>query len=195
MLPQILSSYLLDCMYLNSSQLQIQKTTEIQFLYSKKKRTTPITLLLVNLRTTVLTHIECILSGIPEVPCILPTEFVNPKQGWTALEKFGSVKVALLCRLPAKQHITEEKMAARLSQLHISSDYTAHQSEQREDHQQQVKRLVLCDELRQLKPEPILPSSLLSRLWVNLFAVELESPVHPVGHYRNISWVCLSVNF
>jgi len=66
--------------------------------------------------------------------------------------------------LPAKQHITEEKMAAHLSQLHISSDYTAHQPEPREDQQQQVKRLVLCDELKQLKPEPILPSSLLSGL-------------------------------
>jgi hypothetical protein len=70
--------------------------------------------------------------------------------------------------LPAKQHITEEKMAAHLSQLHISSDYTAHQPEPREDNQQQqqqqVKRLVLSDELKQLKPEPILPSSLLSRL-------------------------------
>jgi hypothetical protein len=66
--------------------------------------------------------------------------------------------------LPSKQHITEEKMAAHLSQLHISSDYTTHQPETREDRQQQVKRLVLCDELKQLKPEPILPSSLLSRL-------------------------------
>jgi hypothetical protein len=69
--------------------------------------------------------------------------------------------------LPAKQHITEEKMAAHLSQLHISSDYTSHQPESRADQQQQqqpVKRLVLCDELKQLKLEPILPSSLLSRL-------------------------------
>jgi hypothetical protein len=69
-----------------------------------------------------------------------------------------------------KQHITEEKMAAHLSQLHISQDYTAHQPEPREDQQQQqqqqqqLKRLVLCDELRKLKQEPILPSSLLSRL-------------------------------
>jgi hypothetical protein len=57
-----------------------------------------------------------------------------------------------------------------------------------------VKRLVLCDELKQLKLEPILPSSLLSRLWVNLFAVELEFPVLPVTHYQNISWGCFIVN-
>lgn len=63
-----------------------------------------------------------------------------------------------------KQHITEEKMAAHLSQLHISSDYTAHQPEPREDEQQHMKRLVLCDELRKLKQEPILPPALLSRL-------------------------------
>jgi hypothetical protein len=83
----------------------------------------------------------------------------------TALEKVNSVSVVLLCRLPAKQHITEEKMAAHLSQLHISPDYTPpHQPEPREDQQQHLKRLVLCEELRKLKQEPILPSSLLSRL-------------------------------
>jgi hypothetical protein len=36
-----------------------------------------------------------------------------------------------------------------------------------------LKRLVLCDELRKLKQEPILPSSLLSRLWVNLHCCSL----------------------
>ena len=69
------------------------------------------------------------------------------------------------CRFPAKQHITEEKMAAHFNQLHISPDYTAHQQEEpKEDRNQQLKRLVLCDELRKLKQEPILPSSLLSHL-------------------------------
>ncbi|PNF37456.1 hypothetical protein B7P43_G15515 [Cryptotermes secundus] len=82
--------------------------------------------------------------------------------------------------LPAKQHITEEKMAAHLSQLHISPDYTPPQElEPREDQQQQLKRLVLCEELRKLKQEPILPSSLLSRLEKPNMALVLWEP--PAG--------------
>lgn len=86
--------------------------------------------------------------------------------------------------LPAKQHITEEKMAAHLSQLHISPDYKApHQPEPREAQQQQqqqhLKRLVLCEELRMLKQEPILPSSLLSRLEKPNMALVLWEP--PAG--------------
>ncbi|XP_069677425.1 uncharacterized protein [Periplaneta americana] len=82
--------------------------------------------------------------------------------------------------LPMKQHITEEKMAAHLSQLHISPDYTTHQQpEPQEDQQQQLKRLVLCDEIRKLKQEPILPSSLLARLEKPSMALVLWQP--PAG--------------
>jgi hypothetical protein len=102
------------------------------------------------------------LSSTPETPS--SKDFVKHTLRTAALQKCNSVRVVLLCRLSVKQHITEEKMAAHLSQLHISPDYTAHQSEPREDQQQRLKRLVLCEELRKLKQEPILPSSLLSRL-------------------------------
>ncbi|XP_021921602.1 uncharacterized protein LOC110830696 isoform X2 [Zootermopsis nevadensis] len=89
-----------------------------------------------------------------------------------AKRKFDSEDIPL----PVKQHITEEKMAAHLSQLHISSDYTAHQPEPREDEQQHMKRLVLCDELRKLKQEPILPPALLSRLEKRSMALVLWQP-------------------
>jgi hypothetical protein len=111
-------------------------------------------------------------------------------------------KVVLLCRLPVKQHITEEKMAAHLSQLHISPDYTAHQPEPpREDQQQQqqLKRLVLCDELRKLKQEPILPSCLLSRLWVNFYCHSMRVSYLPaLGSYTNLYvliYMCFDVSF
>lgn len=167
--PQNQSSYLLDCIYLYSSQLRVQKATKTADKQSRHSHHCCLQICLKQYRHTKHWSLV-ILSGIPETSCLHHIGFVNPK--WrTALETFGSVMVLLLCRVSVKQHITEEKMAAHLSQLHISSDYTAHQPEPREDHQQQMKRLVLCDELKNLKPEPILPSSLLSRLWVNLIAI------------------------
>jgi hypothetical protein len=149
--------------------LQLREATKIHCYKTDKREATPIPLCLENLTKIVLVDREFItvyLSGKPsETLCILCRDFVKHRLRATVLEKVNSVSVVLLCRLPAKQHITEEKMAAHLSQLHISPDYTApRQPEPREDQQQHLKRLVLCEELRKLKQEPILPSSLLSRL-------------------------------
>ncbi|XP_067015328.1 uncharacterized protein [Anabrus simplex] len=93
-----------------------------------------------------------------------------------------------------KQHITEEKMAAHMSQLHISQDYTPHQTDVNAEpdraqpgpstvlsgEETQYKRLVLCDELRQLKSEPILPSSLLAKMEKPTMALVLWQP--PAGN-------------
>lgn len=130
--------------------------------------------------------------GIPvadQPPIVRFTAGSSPdmKSSGTCVYSFTQTKRKLESEeiiLPAKQHITEEKMAAHLSQLHISSDYTAHQPEPKEDHQQQLKRLVLCDELKNLKPEPILPSSLLSRLDKRSMALVLWEP--PAGRINPV---------
>ena len=73
---------------------------------------------------------------------------------------------------PAKQLITEEKMAAHMNSLHISSEYTPHSlasdevmdvgmepvSEKLRGH-----RIVLSEELKKLQKEPLLPASLIER--------------------------------
>lgn len=91
-------------------------------------------------------------------------------------------------RRQTKQFITEEKMAAHFKDLHISSNYQQHSpvpSTSTADTQplpsrelnmeleidaantDQLKsgpRLILSEELKRLKKEPILPNSLLSKL-------------------------------
>lgn len=80
---------------------------------------------------------------------------------------------------PAKQRITEEKMAAHLNGLHISSEYTAHSlatsdimdvsmepstsmsafsTEKLKGH-----TIVLSEEIKKLKEEPLLPAALIER--------------------------------
>lgn len=86
--------------------------------------------------------------------------------------------------IPAKQLITEEKMAAHLNGLHISTEYTSHSlasedmmdvgmdspvpststanipmSERLKGH-----TIVLSDEVKKIKTEPIIPASLMERL-------------------------------
>ncbi|XP_026740293.1 uncharacterized protein LOC113502796 [Trichoplusia ni] len=75
--------------------------------------------------------------------------------------------------IPAKQLITEEKMAAHLNSLHISSEYTPHAlatvnegmdvgmepvSEKLKGH-----TIVLSEELKKLQEEPLLPAALIDR--------------------------------
>lgn len=94
--------------------------------------------------------------------------------------------------LPAsKQLITEEKMAAHMRQLHISSSYTSHDEPvigtmaTKPDaptlpaEEQAYKRVVLCEELRQLQNEPLLPQCLLSRMQRPSMALVLWQP--PAG--------------
>ncbi|CAG5044362.1 unnamed protein product [Parnassius apollo] len=80
--------------------------------------------------------------------------------------------------IPAKQLITEEKMAAHLSGLHISSEYTAHSLATPADENMDVgmetptsiseklkgHKIVLSEELKKLQGEPLLPASLIERL-------------------------------
>lgn len=95
-------------------------------------------------------------------------------------------------RRQTKQFITEEKMAAHFKSLHISSNYqqSSVPSTSTADSQpvnprelnmeleldaanaDQIKtgpRLVLSEELKRIQQEPILPNSLLSKLWVYIF--------------------------
>lgn len=79
--------------------------------------------------------------------------------------------------VPAKQHITEEKMAAHLNSLHISSEYTPHalatddiMDVNMEPSTSGIEKLkghtiVLSEELKKLpKEEPLLPAALIDRL-------------------------------
>ncbi|KAG6446879.1 uncharacterized protein LOC115441366 [Manduca sexta] len=81
--------------------------------------------------------------------------------------------------IPAKQLITEEKMAAHLRGLHISSDYTSHTSEDMMEvtmesvpstsgtyvsEKLKGHTIVLSEELKKIKDEPLLPAALIERL-------------------------------
>ncbi|XP_045503509.1 uncharacterized protein LOC123700359 [Colias croceus] len=77
--------------------------------------------------------------------------------------------------IPAKQLITEEKMAAHFNSLHISKDYTQHSlasedvmelsvdpaliSERLKGH-----TIVLSEDVKKLTEEPLLPASLIERI-------------------------------
>ncbi|CAH2000300.1 unnamed protein product [Acanthoscelides obtectus] len=63
---------------------------------------------------------------------------------------------------PSKQHVTEEKMAEHMSKLHINSE-SAPKSETTEN---QMKRLYMCEEMRKLQTEPILPNSIIHRFFL-----------------------------
>lgn len=81
---------------------------------------------------------------------------------------------------PAKQFISEEKMAAHLNGLHISSDYTSHSfaSDDLMDVLPSVSApststlvsdklkghtIVLSEEIKRLQEEPLIPHSLMER--------------------------------
>ncbi|CAD0204446.1 unnamed protein product [Chrysodeixis includens] len=75
--------------------------------------------------------------------------------------------------IPAKQLITEEKMAAHLNSLHISSEYTPHTlantNEGMDVGMEPVTEklkghtIVLSEELKKLQEEPLLPAALIDR--------------------------------
>ncbi|EFA02487.1 hypothetical protein TcasGA2_TC008182 [Tribolium castaneum] len=74
---------------------------------------------------------------------------------------------------PCKQHITEEKMAEHMSRLHISSE-TATSS--RETEGDRTRRLYMCEEMRKLQSDSILPQSLLSKIQRPCTALVLWTP-------------------
>ncbi|KAK7870758.1 hypothetical protein R5R35_009905 [Gryllus longicercus] len=103
-------------------------------------------------------------------------------------------------RPPTKQLITEEKMAAHMRQLHISNSYTSHEesvigtmASKSESsivaptipaEEQAYKRLVLCEELRQLQSEPLLPQCLLTSVQRPSMALVLWQP--PAGKVGDV---------
>lgn len=104
----------------------------------------------------------------------------------------------------SKQLITEEKVAAELDGLHISSDYTQHSvntastsanlmdelekiiPEQSarltaetldiEEKLRRAQRITICDEIRKLSDEPLLPQSILDRFEKPCRALVLWQP-------------------
>ncbi|XP_060531103.1 uncharacterized protein LOC132704843 [Cylas formicarius] len=74
---------------------------------------------------------------------------------------------------PNKQHITEEKMAEHLSKLHISSETPpSHLEPESVKH----KRLYMCEEMRKLQADPIIPPCLMSQLQRPCMALVLWQP-------------------
>lgn len=59
-----------------------------------------------------------------------------------------------------KQHITEERMAEHMSRLHISSETAA--CKETDTNRQQ--RLYMCEEMRKLQADSIIPPSLFSKM-------------------------------
>ncbi|XP_030747287.1 uncharacterized protein LOC115875877 [Sitophilus oryzae] len=79
---------------------------------------------------------------------------------------------------PCKQHITEEKMAEHMSRLHISSE-TA--TSPLEPESVKNKRLYMCEEMRKLQSDPILPPSLVAGLQRPCTALVLwQPPIRPL---------------
>ncbi|CAG9766998.1 unnamed protein product [Ceutorhynchus assimilis] len=72
-----------------------------------------------------------------------------------------------------KQHITEEKMAEYMSKLHINSETVPSVLE---PESLKNKRLYMCEEMRKLQPEPLLPTSLLSKMQQPCTALVLWKP-------------------
>lgn len=80
---------------------------------------------------------------------------------------------------PAKIHITEDKMAAHLNGLHLSSDYTTHalaidefmdtnmdspaMTSNNVIDKLKGHTIVLSEEIKKLKEEPLIPPSLIER--------------------------------
>ncbi|KAJ8890723.1 hypothetical protein PR048_010232 [Dryococelus australis] len=98
-----------------------------------------------------------------------------------------------------KKLITEEKISGLLKEMHITKSAslpeqgtadplttsTVNEADvTKECPKQQLKRLVLCEEIRQFKNEPILPSSLLSKLSASSMSLVLWKP--PPGQLSEI---------
>ncbi|KAJ8940932.1 hypothetical protein NQ318_013193 [Aromia moschata] len=74
---------------------------------------------------------------------------------------------------PFKQHITEEKMAEHMSKLHISSETVTSSKESESD---KTQRLYMCEEMRKLQTDSILPQSLLAQIQRPCTALVLWKP-------------------
>ncbi|XP_018571720.1 uncharacterized protein LOC108911299 [Anoplophora glabripennis] len=74
---------------------------------------------------------------------------------------------------PVKQHITEEKMAEHMSKLHISSESVGSSKESDSD---RTQRLYMCEEMRKLQTDSLLPQSLIARIQRPCTALVLWKP-------------------
>ncbi|KAK9723305.1 hypothetical protein QE152_g19277 [Popillia japonica] len=91
--------------------------------------------------------------------------------------------IALRCKrktdtpipVPAKQQITEERMAEHLSKLHISSENPAPTTEP-ETSDCKERRLYMCEEMRKLQTDSVIPQSLLERMNSPCKALVLWTP-------------------
>lgn len=73
---------------------------------------------------------------------------------------------------PLKQHITEEKMAEHMSKLHISSETV----NAKESETNRMQRLYMCEEMRKLQSDSIIPHSLISNIQQPCKALVLWKP-------------------
>lgn len=67
-------------------------------------------------------------------------------------------------------------MAQHMSQLHISSESNVANKDGAESEESREKRLYMCEEMRKLQSDSILPESLLSRIQRPCTAVVLWTP-------------------
>ncbi|XP_068623412.1 uncharacterized protein Mst85C [Battus philenor] len=153
-------------------------------------------------------------SGVPWNVQGIPWGMTSPPQlvQFTAQTPMLEPKVApvLHCKrksldvepvIPAKQLITEEKMAAHLSGLHISSDYTAHSLATPAEENMDVgmdtamsiseklkgHKIVLSEELKRLQEEPLLPPSLIERIEKPHMSLVLWKPKeHILGKIKEV---------
>ncbi|XP_044254061.1 uncharacterized protein LOC123004724 [Tribolium madens] len=84
---------------------------------------------------------------------------------------------------PCKQHITEEKMAEHMSRLHISSETATSSKESDGD---RTRRLYMCEEMRKLQSDSILPQSLLSKIQRPCTALVLWTPPRRLIPLENV---------
>lgn len=90
--------------------------------------------------------------------------------------------------MATKQHITEEKMALHMSQLHISSESVPN-CPKTEPVENRQKRLYMCEEMRRLQTESIVPQSLLHKMQRPCTALVLWQPPQrpfPVPNLENL---------
>lgn len=73
----------------------------------------------------------------------------------------------------SKQHITEDRMAEHLAKLHISSETVTSETE---PEQNKAMRLYMCEEMRKLQSETILPQTLLNSIPRPCTALVLWTP-------------------
>lgn len=73
---------------------------------------------------------------------------------------------------PLKQHITEEKMAEHMAKLHISSETV----NAKETETGRMQRLYMCEEMRKLQNDSIIPPSLITKMQQPCKALVLWKP-------------------